>query len=57
MACRIFIENPPPFKRAPRGDGRGMVDVPIEEGFETARFYLNSELHVVGLWVCLADVR
>lgn len=25
-----------------------MVDVPIEEGIETARLYLNSELHVVG---------
>ena len=25
-----------------------MVDVPIEEGFETARLYLDSEVHVVG---------
>ena len=42
MTCRIYIENPPPFKRARRGDRHGLVDVSIEEGIETARFYLDS---------------
>ena len=49
MACRIFIENPPPFKQAPRGEERRMVDVPIEDGIETARLYLNSGPHLAGL--------
>jgi hypothetical protein len=41
MACRIFIENPPPFKQVPRGEGRAFAAVPIEEGVETARHYLD----------------
>lgn len=48
MSCRIFIENPPPFKRAPRGPDRALVAVPIAEGVETARFYLESGLHIAG---------
>jgi hypothetical protein len=48
MSCRLFIENPPPFKRAPRGPDRALVDVPIAEGVETARFYLESGLHIAG---------
>jgi hypothetical protein len=49
MACRIFIENPPPFKRAPRGEGRALVDIPIEEGVETARHYLDLPVDLAGL--------
>lgn len=48
MPYRIFVENPAPFKSAPRGEGRKPVDVPIEEGVETARFYLESELRFAG---------
>lgn len=48
MAVRIFIENPPPFRQAPRGTCGQLVDVPIEEGVETARFYLNREISVAG---------
>ena len=49
MACRIFIENPPPFKQAPRGEGRALVDIPIEEGVETARYYLDLPVRLAGL--------
>ena len=49
MACRIFIENPPPFKQALRGEGRALVDIPIEEGVETARHYLDLHVHLAGL--------
>ena len=49
MACRIFIENPPPFKQAPRGEGRALVDVPIQEGLEAARHYLDLRVPAAGL--------
>ena len=49
MACRIFIENPPPFKQAPRGEGRALAAVPIEEGVETARHYLDLPVRLAGL--------
>jgi hypothetical protein len=47
--CRIFIENPPPFKQAPRGERRALVAVPIEEGVGTARYYLDLPLRLAGL--------
>lgn len=45
MVDRIFIENPPPLKSAPGRDGRRIADVPIAEGLEAARIYLDSGLH------------
>jgi len=49
MVCRIFIENPPPFKQAPRGEGGALVDVEIFEGVATARLYLAAGLSLAGL--------
>jgi hypothetical protein len=48
MSPRIFIENPPPFKHAPRGEGHALVDVSIAEGVEITRQYLNAGLHITG---------
>lgn len=48
MSCRIFIENPAPFKQALRGDGGKLADIPIDEGVETARFYLDAGLGFAG---------
>jgi hypothetical protein len=49
MSCRIFIENPPPFRQAPRGPQESLVDVPIAEGLATARRYLAAGLGLAGL--------
>jgi hypothetical protein len=49
MSCRIFIENPPPFRQAPRGPQESLVDVPMAEGVVTARRYLAAGLTVAGL--------
>jgi hypothetical protein len=46
---RIFIENPPPFKQVPRGEGRARVAVPIEKGVETAQHYLDLPVRLAGL--------
>jgi hypothetical protein len=47
MACRVFIENPSPFKQMPRGDG--LADVPITEGLTTVGGYLSVGLSIAGL--------
>jgi hypothetical protein len=49
MSCRIFIENPPPFRQAQRGAQRELVDVPISEGLTTAQCYLTAGLGISGL--------
>jgi hypothetical protein len=49
MSCRIFIENPPPFKQAPRGPQESLIDVSIAEGLATARCYLAAGLAIAGL--------
>jgi hypothetical protein len=49
MSCRIFIENPPPFRQAPRGPQESLVDVAIGEGLATARCYLAAGLAIAGL--------
>jgi hypothetical protein len=48
MTRRIFIENPPPFKQAPRGPDPTLVDVPIGEGLDIVRHYLDAKLSVAG---------
>jgi hypothetical protein len=47
-SLRIFIENPPPFRYAPVGEGCKLVALPIEEGLETARQYLDPSLGIAG---------
>lgn len=49
MNCRIFIENPPPFKQAFRGPSRSLVRVPVEEGVDIAQRYLDAGLRIAGL--------
>lgn len=49
MSCRIFIENPPPFRQAPRGPQESLVDVPITEGLAPARCYFAAGLAIAGL--------
>jgi hypothetical protein len=49
LSFRIFIENPPPFKQAPRGPQGSLVNVPIAEGLATARRYLAAGLPLAGL--------
>ncbi len=48
MSCRIFIENPAPFKQALRGDSGKLADIPINEGVETATFYIDAGLEFAG---------
>lgn len=51
MSPRIFIENPPPFKRTQRkisAAGVCVVDGAMEEGLETIRFYLKADLQLRG---------
>lgn len=48
MSPRIFIENPPPFKRAPRGLDHALVDLSIEEGIEITRQYLDKGIALAG---------
>ncbi len=48
MALRVLIENPAPFKQAPRGEGRQLVDVPMEEGMENARFFVDAGVQISG---------
>ena len=49
MVCRVFIENPSPFKQAPRGDGTAPADVRIAEGLVTVRCYRSAGLPIAGL--------
>ncbi len=51
MSPRIFIENPPPFKKTQRqihGKGARVVEGSMEEGLETIHFYLNADLQLRG---------
>jgi hypothetical protein len=48
MSCRIFIENPPPFKRMPSGGRGAVVDIPMEQGFAIAEHYLAAGVRVSG---------
>ncbi len=51
MGLRLFIENPPPFKKVRRrhADGtRHTIDGSMEEGLEAIRFYLDSGLQLAG---------
>lgn len=48
MTLRVLIENPAPFKQAPRGEGRRLVDVPMEEGVENARFFIEAGVPISG---------
>ncbi len=48
MTLRVLVENPAPFKQAPRGEGRGLVDVPMEEGVENARFFIEAGAPISG---------
>lgn len=51
MSLRIFIENPPPFRRMRRridSETHRIVDGSMEEGLEAIRFYLNSDLQLAG---------
>jgi predicted DNA-binding protein len=48
MSCRILIENPAPFKQTLRGDRGRLVDIPIDEGVEVARFYINAGVRFAG---------
>jgi hypothetical protein len=48
MSCRILIENPAPFRQTPRGNGGQLVDIPIDEGVEVARFYLEAGIRFAG---------
>jgi hypothetical protein len=47
VGCRIFIENPPPFRWARRRNPDLTVSIPVEEGLETIRTYLGAGLPVV----------
>src|SRR5260370_10444137 len=49
MVCRVFIENPSPFKQALRGDGAAPADVRIAEGLVTVRCYRSAGLPIAGL--------
>lgn len=48
MPCRIFIENPPPFKKAQRKYAEQPVDIIIDEGVETVSYYLDQDLKISG---------
>lgn len=48
MPPRIFIENPPPFKHAPRGLGRAIIEIPVTEGVEITERYLDSGIEITG---------
>ena len=48
MSCRILIENPAPFKQALRSSGGPLVDIPIDEGVEVARFYIEAGVPFAG---------
>ena len=49
MTCRLFIENPPPFKQAHRGKDGTLVDVALAEGVTAAQLYLGAGLSLAGL--------
>ena len=48
MSCRILIENPAPFKQTLRGNGGQLVDIPIDEGVEVAKFYIEAGIRFAG---------
>lgn len=51
MSPRIYIENPPPFKKVQRrvpGEEPQVVDGYLEEGLEAVRYYLESDLPLSG---------
>jgi hypothetical protein len=48
MSCRILIENPAPFKQMLRGQGGQLVDIPMDEGVEVARFYIEAGVRFAG---------
>ena len=48
MTGPIYIENPPPFRHAPRGPEQALVKLPIDEGAEIVQQYLNSGLSIAG---------
>lgn len=48
MACRILIENPPPFKQAAHSQKQKPTAVPVEEGAEIAACYINAGVRFAG---------
>lgn len=51
MIPRLFIENPPPFKKVQRrrqGEKAQVVEGHMKEGLEAVRFYLDSGLQLHG---------
>jgi hypothetical protein len=53
MSCRVFIENPPPFKPGRRNDRAKLGDRPIADelmdGLMMARCYLSADIPIAGL--------
>ena len=49
MTGPIYIENPPPFRQAPRGPEQALVALSIDEGAEIAQQYVDSGLPIAGL--------
>lgn len=47
MGIRIYVENPPPFRRTLSARGQS-VNVPIERGLETVPLFLHDGAHVAG---------
>ena len=48
MTCNLWIENPPPFKQALRGDGNTLASVPMDEGEEIIKLFTQPNLDITG---------
>ena len=48
MSCNLWIENPPPFRQALRGEGNTLAEIPMDEGEEFIRLFADANLNITG---------
>lgn len=48
MSCNLWIENPPPFRQAMRGEGETLAEIPMEEGEEIIKLFTDPDIDFAG---------
>lgn len=48
MSCNLWIENPPPFKQALHGDDNILKAVPMDEGEDIIKLFLEANIDIAG---------
>ena len=48
MSCNLWIENPPPFRQALRGEGDTLAFISMEEGEEIIKLFADPNLDISG---------